>query len=124
MAVCSRHAEVKRVSNQSTATFFITTSELSTISYFKTAGRSISCIIGSCTFRHNLLVQAYSRMAARRYILPANEYSGTVAGVSVSYNDHTKRHVQGLANPELKKFLEDAGVTAALSRGFYSVFIR
>jgi hypothetical protein len=63
-------------------------------------------------------------MASRKYTLPSNVYSGTVNGVSVSYNRSTERQVYNLRNLELKRYMEDAAVSAALSRGYYSVFIR
>lgn len=67
-----------------------------------------------CSYILNNLLE----MAARYYVLPANNFSGTVAGVYVYYNLETKNHVINLGNLELKRFLEDAAVSAALSRGY------
>lgn len=66
----------------------------------------------------------FQKMAARRFTLPANVYSGIVAGVSVSYNPETLNYLANLRDFELKKFAEDAAVTAALSRGASKVTIR
>ena len=63
-------------------------------------------------------------MAHRNYFLPADQFTGQVAGVGISYNAATKNNVINLRNPDLKRFLEDAAVSAALSRGFDTAFIR
>jgi hypothetical protein len=63
-------------------------------------------------------------MAQRNYSLSTDNYSGTVAGVYVSYNADTQKNVANLYNPELKRFLEDAAISAALLRGCSTAFIR
>jgi hypothetical protein len=61
---------------------------------------------------------------SRRYALPKDHYSGTVAGVAVTHNDGTIMALQGIQNPRLKMVMEHLAVQAALERGFESVSIR
>ena len=57
------------------------------------------------------------------YSLPPDVYSGTIAGIAVSYNDKTQQFVFDIGIPTLKRLLEDYAVRAALERGFYCVTI-
>ncbi|KAK3941992.1 hypothetical protein QBC46DRAFT_406675 [Diplogelasinospora grovesii] len=60
----------------------------------------------------------------RTYYLPPSDFSGTVDGVRISYNDETINALVGIENDELKRAMEDMAVQAALERGFDSVQIR
>lgn len=57
------------------------------------------------------------------YSLPADQNSGTVAGIAVSYNSETWAAVRGIGNYTLKRLLEEFAVRAAYERGFTSVII-
>ncbi|KAN0103446.1 hypothetical protein V8E51_011759 [Hyaloscypha variabilis] len=61
---------------------------------------------------------------SRTYTLPRNSYSGTVSGVTVSYNSGTLSAMEGIENEGLKTAMEDIVIRAALERGFTSVVIR
>lgn len=56
--------------------------------------------------------------------LPKDSFSGTVAGVSITYNEETAEEVRGIGNVVLKKKMEEMAVQAALQRGFTSILIR
>ncbi len=69
-------------------------------------------------------IQLDSQMPRRTYTLSLDKYHGEVAGVQVSYVSWVEQLVRGTGNSELKRFLEDAAVKAALSRGLSPVVIR
>ena len=60
----------------------------------------------------------------RDFHLPHTAWAGRVCGVHISYNNDTRSRLLASGNYELKEFLEEAAVEAALYLGMTRAIIR